>query len=75
MSKIKLQTRLDRVFTCPKNFFMFRVFSGRVETLRMEIILLILSCISCCSFGGNGDSDRIEAPSGDPRIPTGISVC
>ena len=35
--------------------------------------LLILSCISCCSFGGNGDSDRIDAPSGDPRIPTGIS--
>ena len=40
---------------------------------RPEIFLLILSCISCCSFGGKGDSDRIEAPSGDPRMPTGIS--
>ena len=27
---------------------------------------------SICS-GGNGDSERIEAPSGDPRTPTGMS--
>ena len=27
---------------------------------------------SICS-GGSGDSERIEAPSGDPLIPTGMS--